>query len=450
MSIDFTPDSKNRFSFTPDVKPTTFNTSKQALSTSQSLLDKVRAPITQIGQATEGAFNKIGEGVQQTADSQSGGFLQGLGNLFAGAGKIGSGIAGVVSAPFAPLTNPAGGAVQGIADEISNNPEVQKFATSPQGEAVAKGVENIANYNDIFGLAAGAKAAPEAGGLVKQGLENAQSKIAKATEEAAAKAEEIPFEKSIQFARDYTAPKLNPTAKAEAIQQGRYEEPGLLKKAKVTPSAKDDLVAESVHDVISPNKSVSENVDAISQKISQTNQGVREMIATNKLPFNKKQLRSRLNAAKEDNKLIFASDATAERVYNAVVDEFVKHVEKGDTLGLFEARQTFDKIPAIKKLLDSEGLGENVKRQIVLDVRRAANEYVSEQLPENSPYRDALRRESRMIEAISNIAETNAGTIGKNRLQILADEYPLIKLGLGTALGIGTVGAGGALIASSD
>lgn len=152
----------------------------------------------------------------------------------------------------------------------------------------------------------------------------------------------------------------------------------------------------------------------------------------------------------EDLKLIFASDSNAEKTYDAVVEAFMKQVAKKDTLGLFKARQSFDQVPAIRKLLETEGLGENVRREIVLAVRRSANEYVSSLLPANNPYRPLLTQESYMLEALGNIAEKNAKVIGKNNLQLITDRYPVLKWVIGGLAGAAGVGVGGAIIGSTD
>lgn len=272
------------------------------------------------------------------------------------------------------------------------------------------------------------------------------------------------------FAVDFTAPSGSKVAE-EAIEQGRITTPGIFKKSRVTPTPNDNLVAESVADVVSPKSTLQQNVDSIRQKIAQTNHGVRSMILDNGIEEPVEGLANALHASKEESKLIFASDVTAEKTYNAVIDEFINLVKKSPTkqlgivdfetgalragpdvvksIDVFDARQEFDKIPAIKKLLDSSGLGENVRRQIVLDVRRAANKFVADGLPENNPYRAALLQESRMIEALGNIANKNKDTIGRNRLQLIAEEYPALKYIIGGALGAAGVGVGGAIIDSS-
>lgn len=265
----------------------------------------------------------------------------------------------------------------------------------------------------------------------------------------AGRAEKVALNKH-DFVLDLVSPKTNKFVSEQAIKEGRVTEPGLLGKAKIIPSTKDYRLADAVDEVVSSKNSVLQNADAINRKVTEINDGVRTLIKEKKAPFNTNQLLSRLNAAKEESKLVFASDANAENTYNAVVDEFMKHVKSKDTLGLFDARQTFDKVPAIRKLLESEGLGENVKKQIVLDVRRSANEYIASLLPANNPYRAALKQESAMLEAVGNLAEKNASMIGKNKIQLLITKHPALKY-LIPVLGSSVVGAGvGGAIASGN
>lgn len=232
----------------------------------------------------------------------------------------------------------------------------------------------------------------------------------------------------------------------EQMKRGNFRDAGKLKKGELTPTPKDNQLGESVADVIKPKNKPLANVEAINQKISQTNLGVRNMIAENKQlagPFNQNQLRSKLAAGKADNELVFASDVTAERTYDAVIDEFMKHTDQMDTLGLFDARQEFDKIPAIKNLLDKAPAGENIRKQIVLDVRKAANEYIADLLPANNPYKKALLEESRMIQALENYVRRYKDRIGSSELEILAKENPGLRqilTFLGVAVGGSVVG----------
>ncbi len=252
------------------------------------------------------------------------------------------------------------------------------------------------------------------------------------------------------FAKELVSPKATEAVKETALKQGRVVEPGILKSGKILPSKRDTQVAEAVKPFISPKNTPVQNLNSISDGVQEINNGVKQYVQENKVPFNTNQLKTQLNKGKDELNLIFASDSNAKKTYDAVVSEFVKHVENKDTAGLFEARQEFDKIPAIKKLLDSQGLGENTKKEVVLTVRDMANKYVANLLPEGNTYRNSLLQESKMIEAIGNLAEKNTGLIGNNKLELLTKKYPILKWVAGGLVGAGGVGVGGALIGSTD
>jgi len=346
---------------------------------------------------------------------------RGTAQLLQGAGKWGLGLLGADTSQmgFKSLDNatPEGAGV------------AQTLQSKSRGEQVGKVLGTVAE----LGI-----------GFVKSGAQQAL-KTRQATKAA---------EKSKNFVTDLVSPKITSEVGEQALQQGRVTEPGLLRKAKILPSKREQEIADSVKSFVSPKKTVLQNTDAIDKGIRQINNGVKEYVAQNKVPFNTNQLKSKLNEGKEELKLIFASDTNAEKTYNAVVDEFMKHVSTGDTAGLLDARQAVDKIPSIKKLLDSQGLGENVKKEVVLTVREMANRYVAELLPKGNTYRKSLLDESKMIRAIENIAEKNKGMIGKNNLQILAQRYPILKwviggIATGIAGGAG-IGVGSAIIGSTD
>src|SRR3990167_309767 len=358
-----------------------------------------------------------------------GGFGTALKDVAVGAGK--SLVRG--GRDIANLAEKGGKALLGAAGVDTTGMGIKSIdETTPEGMQVAEQLKSKSRGEQIGTVL---ETVGEIGtGFVKSGAQKALQ-IRKATKIA---------EKSEKHALDLVSPKASPEVMERAIREGRVTEPKLLSKAKIMPSQRDKDVAEAVRDVISPKKSVLQNTAAIDKKIRATNQGVKDYVAQNKVPFNNNQLRSQLNSGKEELRLIFASDTTAEKTYNAVVDEFMKHVKSGDTAGLLNARQSVDKIPSIKKLLDSQGLGENVKKEVVLTVRRMANQYIAELLPKGNAFRETLLKESRMIEAIENIAEKNRGMIGKNNLQILAQRYPILKWVIGgTAAGLtGAAGVG--------
>ena len=254
--------------------------------------------------------------------------------------------------------------------------------------------------------------------------------------------------KKEEFAKKLVQEPMTKKFKAEAIRQGRIKDPTFFDKAEIRASKRDELLAKSVQDVVKPKATIGQNIDAVRLKIDEVDDGVRTYITKNKVPFNTNQLRSQLESGKADLELIFASDTNAERTYNAVSQAFIKNVAQKDTLGLFEARQDFDQIPAIQKLLQSDKLGENARKEIVLAVRRSANEYIASLLPSGNPYKPAMMQQSYALEALGNMSEKFASVIGKNGLQLLTEKYPIMKWLVG-GIAAGMVGAAGIGVGSS-
>ena len=256
------------------------------------------------------------------------------------------------------------------------------------------------------------------------------------------------------FSKQLAQEPMTKKAKIEALTQGRLKDPSLFKKAEIALSNRDLELADAIDDVVSPKATIGENIDAIRLKVNRTNAGVEDYITQNKTPFNMKQLKSKLIDGKSDLEFIFTSDSNAEKTYNAVSNALMKEVKSGDTLGLFKARQSFDKLPAVQKELQRNTLGENTRKEIILQVRKMANEYIASTLPKDNPYRANMLQEHYMLEALSNIAEKSQNIVGKNKLQIITEKYPILKWLVGgtatAAAGGAGIGVGGALIGSSD
>lgn len=361
------------------------------------------------------------------------------------------------------------GALKGAnAGKLMGTQGVVKATTSAKtiGQGIVQGAKTGAISGGIYGASSGVskglKEDKNAGDIIKSGVSGATTGTItggilggvvggisggiKGT-----KIKKIEKEKS--FVEDLVAPKATTAVKEQALKEGRVTEQGLLSASKIMPSKRDKDIAEVVKGIVSRKNTPTQNLNAIGSKVDDINSGVKAYINAKKVPFNTNQLNKQLNNGKDELNLIFASDKQAEKTYDAVVKEFVKHVKNKDTAGLFDARQSFDKIPAIKKLLDSQGLGENAKKEIVLTVRGQANKYVANLLPKGNAFRETLMKESKMLEAMQNIAEKNTGIIDMNKFQMWTKKYPVLNgvVGtVGTLLGLKAVGVGGSLIGSSD
>jgi len=345
---------------------------------------------------------------------------------------------------------------------IASNLTKTTGAIKGAGVGLLKGVGEGAVVGGAYGTASGLKEDMSAGDIAQKGVKSAiiggalGGAIGAVTGGVSGykNAKQLIPEQEKAFVQDLVSPKATEAVKQQALAEGRVTEASLLKKSSILPGKRDKQLAEVVKDYVSSNKPITENIDSVSSGIKQINEGVKEYVKTNKVPFNTNQLKTQLNKGKNDLNLIFASDSQAEKTYNAVVEEFLKGVNSKDTMGLLERRQGFDKIPAIKKLLDSQGLGENTKKEVVLTVRDMANKYISKLLPEGNQYRNQLLTESKLIEALGNMAEKNTQMIGQNKLQMLTKQYPVLKWLIGGAatglVGAAGVGVRSSIIGSSD
>jgi len=83
-------------------------------------------------------------------------------------------------------------------------------------------------------------------------------------------------------------------------------------------------------------------------------------------------------------------------------------------------------------------------------VRKAANKYIASRLPVGNTFRADLLAQHNMLEALGNMADKAFEQLGKNKIQLLNEEYPLLKWIIGAGILGGGVGAGGAFIGSTD
>jgi len=350
-------------------------------------------------------------------------------------------------------------AVQDLLEELPTTKQVigsaARLATTMATPAIARGLTGgVAAKGAIAGMAQGVKVGGTIGGLQGLGVGAEQDKDAMgiigsgvtgaltgaavggavgAGTGAFAGRKEVAQRKLEQL----VAPKMSAKERAEAIAQGRLDDAGFLKKAEIVAGKREKQIANAVKDVVKPNQAPGKNVAAIKQEIGNISKGVDDYVTKNKVPFNKAQLQAQLRKGTDELDLIFASDKSAKNTYEALSRAFIKQLKAGDTKGLLETRQAFDKLPAVKKLLQTETLGENTRREMVLAIRQNANKFIADLLPKGNQYKADMLKEHLMFEAMGNIADKASGQIGKNILSQLYREHPMLRWFVGAA-GAGT------------
>lgn len=218
-------------------------------------------------------------------------------------------------------------------------------------------------------------------------------------------------------ALEVTAPILKTAEKAGAIT-GLNAKAAALDGIKLLPSKADENIARSVEGIVQKGANAIQNEQAIRQAITHISEGVDQELKQNNGIFNKTQLTSALDKAKENSRVIFGSDKTLETQYNSVVDEMLKQVDAQpkNLSGLWDARKEFDKV--IKEKFGDAYLnnpvGDNIRKNAVRDVRRTVNDYIASRLPEGNAYKQSLLQLNNMYEAADRIGINNTGKIGSN------------------------------------
>ena len=230
-----------------------------------------------------------------------------------------------------------------------------------------------------------------------------------------------------------TAPVLSSFKEQAAKEAGRVYK-SFFGRVKIKPTPKDIEVGKTVQGLVN-SRNPFKNILNLKQEIAKTDNLVGQGLQKNNVIFNQNQLQSKLLAAKEESRVVFGSDKALENTYNSVSDEFMRIVNKGDKnlRGLFEARKAFDRIIDKKfPRLFNDLVTDAPRTNAVLDIRRAANQFIADKLPAGNVYKALLHKENLMFEAIKNIAAKSPklGTTPIGRLL----KKPFVQAGLATGV----------------
>lgn len=311
---------------------------------------------------------------------------------------------------------------------------------TPEGQGVQEVLSAKNNYELGGKVAAGvaetflpagsrkaATAVLEKGDNVVTGIKNTISKIKPTT---AAKGE-----KAFEEALEVITPELSKLEKKQALQAGRGSVKGVLRKTVIEPSQRDIEIAKTVQGVVKPKANTVENIKLINNEIERVATQVEAGLKSNNSIYNVGEFRNSLDVAKENSRILFGSEGTLEKTYDAVRDEMVRQLGKQPkTLsGALKARKEFDKVINSKfpKLFAQEA-GDDIRRNAVLDVRKTVNNFIADKLPEGDVFKEQLRAQNLMYDAIENISAKGAKEVGTNPIMRTTKKLlknPIVKYG---------------------
>lgn len=249
----------------------------------------------------------------------------------------------------------------------------------------------------------------------------------------------------LKTAVDLTRPILSANEKKSAFASGRGKFSGVTKELELAPTRRELDIAEVSKPFIK--KDLNKTVISLNDEVSRLDKSIVQNLKNNDGIFNDKELRSTLSAIKDDNRIVFGGDKAIEKAYDTVIDEIFNHLDKNNLSSLFAARKKFDRVVNDKFPKTFDGSPTDLARtNAILDVRRGVNDYISSRLPEGSPFKEVLRKESLLLTARDNIAENLSKSLGSNVVKRTIDtirKNPVVAtggaVGIGFGLGTGTI-----------
>ena len=256
-------------------------------------------------------------------------------------------------------------------------------------------------------------------------------------------------EQGLKDTLEIIKPVLSIGEKKQALAGGRGAVsnkilPRVYETTKIAPSPRELQIAETVKDVVNKSRNPVDNISSIRDKIGELANQVDTGLESNNAIFNKNEIKAVLDKAKESSRVVFGSDASLNNAYSAVSDEMIRQIEKQPkTLsGLNQARREFDSVIKEKfpKLFDSP-IGDSARQNAVLDVRRAVSNYIEKSLPQDNQFKQLLKSQNLMYDAIDNISQKAAKVVDLSATQKAMRALRQNPLVAGVTGGILTYGA---------
>lgn len=398
-------------------------TEKPSFSSNEKLRDEITRRRSEISDIKNYDQSIISKGLQQAGQV---------------AGLTGSLVSRGISA-ITPnfIETPIARVGQKVAGHIAQAPIVQK-GIEKYGQFAEKNPEAAKNIEAIGNIAA---VVPQTKAL--SGVLSAEKSLAKGVIRLGKKGlAKTGIQEAKDEVLDIVTPKMSSKELQSAIKSGKGKTSGMIKNVSIEPSEKIKKAADTVRDIIDPNKTLVENVNTVKTALSNEAENLKNQIIQKDHPYVFKQLQSRLN--KVQKPISVKANTIWNKQFDLVKKAAIDIAKKqgGKVSSLLEARKIFDDLVE-KEIPNLYSATETPMKEAVKKIRREMNEFISDNLPEGTGFKESLARQSSMYDAIDGMASKAVEEVGTNIITRVAKRNP-VKAGL-VKRGIETAGAGGIL-----
>lgn len=362
------------------------------------------------------------------------------------------------------------GIVRRNADSISNGygtAAEDVNATANIGAAAIGGASAKPALGDI---AAGASKMGDAAASAIDAAKGAVSSAAKKGPEATAvepRGSSVSPERAQSLAWQDIQPKATPTVRgAYGAKSSNVSSQGLLSKAKLNPTEADKQLIDSHAQLyqdgtIKPGMQWKDKMSAVEQKAAQLNDQQKGFLADNDVAVNPKGLDDALSSKASKSTTIFGRDATAKGAYDSAIDLFNSLYETGNRIGAQKGATTLKSLDGALTEFDShmdkfgawerDSTGnmtdtDKARTMAIRDVHDTVRDFISDNLPKNSPWKAIRTEESNMYRIADRMRPKLGDTVGKNGIGSFLAAHPVLRKGIARGagmIGLGALGAEG-------
>lgn len=298
---------------------------------------------------------------------------------------------------------PSGGETQSIQSDFAQStvPKVVSGEISPLVATAGVVGETAGGAADVLGAA----------GAIKAGTKLAQPLGDVLAKKTLASAEQSALKKTV----DIVSPKLTAKETAQAIAEGRGKPAGIFSKAKINPDQRLRDVAEATKGIVK-GKDPIEDVNNVRSALSKEAESLSGKVKNVKQAVSDKGVKTWLDNVEKPIEI--KADPTQNRKFDITKNALLKLVDRNEknVSGMLKARKEFDALvqrefPNIYDRVNAPF------RTSVTSMRNALNDAIESNLPDGFGYKESLKKQSLMYDAIDNISSKSVDQIGKTSIQ---------------------------------
>lgn len=239
-------------------------------------------------------------------------------------------------------------------------------------------------------------------------------------------------------------PELTAKETEQALSEGRGKTSKILGKTTIQPNKRLTDVAKSVEGVVSKSNTGAQNISNIKTALGKEADTLAKSIENVKQPVSDKGVKTFLDNVEKPIEI--EADATQSRKFDITKNALTRIIAKNEKTvsGLLKSRKEFDALVS-KEFPNLYDRANAPWRSAVTGMRNALNDAIEANLPDGFGYKESLRKQSLMYEAIDNIAGSSGEEIGTNRFTRFGQRHPIITKTVKVAGGsvvAGTLGGG--------